>query len=104
MDYNNINKIEFNEVQKLINLYKNNKIIDNKIKNNLYNRCKSIIDHDEWYTVKDRHIIHKNACNLYFFSKKQKKSLLYSNIIKKDSDDDYCSDGADSDENRRWCD
>lgn len=53
MDYNNINKIEVNEVLHLINLYKNYTIIDNKIKDNLYNRCKSIIDHDDWYTVED---------------------------------------------------
>ena len=101
MDYKN--KIEINEVLKLINLYKNNKIIDNKIKNNLYNRCKSIIDHDEWYTVEDINIIYENANKLYFFSKKQKKSLTYSSIIKNIYEGPY-DDGATNDEHRRWCD
>ena len=104
MDFDLINKTEINEVLKLIDLYKNNKIIDFKIKNNLYNRIKSIIDHDEWYTDYDRKMIYENAAVLSFLSNKQKKSLSYSSIIKKyDNSADYYDD-ADSDEDRRWCD
>jgi len=104
MDYNKINKIEINEVLNLINLYKNDEIIDLKIKNKLYSRCKSIVDHDDWYSVEDINIIYKNASQFKFFSNKQKKSLSYSSMIKnKDEEYDY-DDGANSDEDRRWCD
>ena len=104
MDYKKINKKEVNEVLELINLYKNSKIIDNKIKDNLYNRCKSIIDHDKWYTEEDIDIIYENACKLPFFTNKQINSFSYSNILNNNDDEYNYDDGATSDEDRRWCD
>ncbi len=71
-------------------------------KQKLYNRCKSIIDHDEWYTGKERQQVYLEASKCKFFSKKQKNSLSYSSIVKRD--EEYYDDGATSDEDRRWCD
>lgn len=73
---------------------------DSICKQTLYNRCKSIIDHDEWYTEEQRHQIYIEASKCTLFSTKQKNSLSYSSIIKHE-DEDY-DDGATSDENRRW--
>ena len=89
------NKQEVNEV--LLQFTK-----ESVCKQTLYNRCKSIVDHDEWYTELQRRQIYQEALKCTFFSKKQKNSLAYSSII--NYDDEYYDDGATSDENRRWCD
>ena len=89
MDYKKINKKEVNEVLELINLY---------------NICKSIIDHDKWYTEEDIDIIYENACKLPFFTNKQINSFSYSNILNNNDDEYNYDDGETSDEDRRWCD
>ena len=101
MDFANKNKIEINEVLELLNTYKNKTIIDHNIKNKIYNRCKSIIDHDEWYSDDDRNSIYQTACNVSFFTEKQKNALSYSSIVK-NYNEEYVYDGATSDEDRRW--
>ena len=101
MELKNINKKEVREVLELIDSYKSNTNIDAIAKNRLYNRCKSIIDHDEWYTEEQMNSIYDNASTLTIFSKKQKRSLMYSNIVKREEYYDY-DDGANSDEARRW--
>ena len=98
------NKNEVNELLKLMEENTDKYKIDNKIKNIIYNKSKSIIDHDLWYSKNDRELIYQKACELKFLSKKQKNSLSYSSI---NYDDDNCynyDDGATSDEDRRWCD
>ena len=76
--------------------------MDSVSKQTLYNRCKSIIDHDCWYTKQQRDQIYQEALKCKFFTKKQKDSLAHSSIG--NNEYEYEDDGADSDEDRRWCD
>ena len=57
------NKQEVNEV--LLQFTK-----ESVCKQTLYNRCKSIVDHDEWYTELQRRQIYQEALKCTFFSKK----------------------------------
>lgn len=83
---------------------KNNFDLNNKTKSILFNKLKSILDHDHWYSLDERKQIFNKSCELYFLTKKQKKVL--SNSLSHNSYDDYedNDDGAYSDEDRRWCD
>lgn len=83
---------------------KNNFDLDNKTKSILFNKLKSILDHDHWYSLDERKQVFNKSCELYFLTKKQKKVL--SNSLSHNSYDDYedNDDGANSDEDRRWCD
>ena len=99
---------EFNDVCELMDKYKNELQIDVKTKNKIYNRAKSIIDHNWWYTDKQRQLINQKASVLHFFTKKQKKALTFSSIQKNnenyEKNNERYDDGATSDEDRRWCD
>ena len=104
MDFANKNKIEITEVLQLLDACKKKINIDHNTRNKIYNRCKSIIDHDEWYKNEDRNNVYQAACNLSFFTEKQKDALSYSSIINSDNEEYIYNDGATSDEDRRWCD
>ena len=88
---------------KYIDENKNNFNLDNKTKNLIFNKITSIIEHDHWYSTKERELIYRKSCELYFLTKKQKGVL--SGCLSYKGDDDYnYDDGANSDEDRRWCD
>lgn len=83
------NKKEINDVLQFIEDNKNEINIDNKIKSILFNRMKSIVVHDLWYSKTDREKISKKACELYFFTKKQKESLKYSSLGNYEDEGDW---------------
>ncbi len=84
MDYKENNKQEVEEVISLLESYKQIKKLDTKKKCSLYNRCKSIVDHDDWYTKEQRNLIYHHANEISFFSKKQKSSLGHCSIVQPD--------------------
>ena len=96
------NRQEVQDVIKRMKEYKFS-VHDPKVKNSLYNRCKSIIDHDFWYSEIDRTTVAKIANETLTLTPKQKAALKCS-CIKPRDEDDYFSDGANSDEDRRWAD
>ena len=87
-DFSTKNRQEVNDVNKLIDDAMANKYIDNKSKSQLYNRIKSIIDHDHWYSKEDIEQLYNKAQKCLFFTYKQKKSLEYSSLIERESDED----------------
>lgn len=62
---------------------KNNFDLDNKTKSILFNKLKSILDHDHWYSLDERKQIFNKSCELYFLTKKQKKfyQIVYHIIL-----------------------
>lgn len=91
------NDDEVKDVLRLLDEYSNKGFIDNKAKNMLYNRIKSIIDHDEWYLEKNRKEVRDKAKMVKFFTQKQKSSFDVSNIRHHEDDvftwEDGCPDG-----------
>ena len=87
------NNKEITEVLQLIQDNKHNYNVDNKIKNIIYNRIKSIIDHDLWYTKDQILQIQNKIGDLYFLTKKQINALKESSLSI-NSDEDANEDGC----------
>lgn len=103
--YTEKNAEDVNSLCSLIEEYKNHRKVPPKINNKIYNKAKFIIDHDRWFSQKVREMIYEKVSRLQFITKKQKATLGYSSLGGSLYDDDYCyDDGANSDEDRRWCD
>ena len=58
---------------KYIDENKNNFDLDNKTKSNIFNKLKSILDHDHWYSLNERKQIFNKSCEFYFLTKNKKK-------------------------------
>ena len=100
--YQEENKKLLNEIIQLIDENKYKPKMNNKLRNHIFNKAKFIIDHDYWFTNNEICNIQNKCYELKFLTEKQKSQLSFSSIQKQEYD--YCDDGANSDEDRRWMD
>lgn len=93
--YTEKNNKELYEVNRLIDEMISVNYIDNNKKNKIYSRVKNIIDHDLWYSQKERENLYLKCQKVKFFTQKQKDSLKYSSIIERyhEEYEDGCPDG-----------
>ena len=109
-----LNDEEIKNVSILIDTYKKIQNPDNITKQQIYNRIKKVIDHENWYSNEQINLIQNKSKELLFFTKKQREALTISHRMHainlnhsiSNYDQYYCDqdDGANSDEDRRWCD
>lgn len=88
------------EVNSVLSSIQENKSLDTTSKNYLYNRVKSIIDHNFWYTKEQITKVRDAALSSTLFTFKQKAQLRVSSIREQwqDEYEDGCPDGMTHDE------
>ena len=90
----------YNDIQHLNDLINSTNNPDQKLKTKIYSLAKNIIDHDRRYTKEELEMVRNTMNGLWYITKKQLKSLTYSNIIDNDYEEyeeygynDYCCNG-----------
>ena len=93
------------EISETIDILNKTTFMNQRDRNKLYNRVKSIIDHNHWYTASEISSVKQLAMKSPLFTVNQKNKFQYSSLTEKSDDyDDGCPDGISQNDWDDYCD